>query len=231
MPYVPTTWREGGMTTPGKLDALDNLETMYSEAVSYINGILHAERYYNKTECDSRFFTTFNDGSGSGVICETLDGYTAQDIMNAYMPSGSIVAWPGTVEAIPDGWAMCNGSNGTPDLRNRFVIGAGPVHARGSSGGSNSVTTSATVAIAGHGLTRSETPLHTHSYVDRYNSTIGDVSLTSGGSQWVGAPVDHPTHTDDAGNGTPHGHPATWEGTPNQVKMPKYYALIYIMRL
>ena len=221
------------MTTQGKLDALDNLETMFSEAVSYIDSILHAERYYNKTECDSRFFTTSNDGSGSGVICETLDGSTAQEIINAYMPSGSIVAWLGTAENIPGGWAMCNGSNGTPDLRDRFIMGAGPIHIQGSSGGSNSITTSATVTIAGHALTRSEIPLHTHSYVDRYESAVSDVELypSGGGAAWVGAPVDHPTHTEDTGAGAPHNHLATWEGSSSQEKMPPYHALIFIMRL
>lgn len=42
----------------------------------------------------------------------------------AAFPVGGIIMWSGTIAAIPTGWALCNGSNGTPDLRNRFVIGA-----------------------------------------------------------------------------------------------------------
>lgn len=38
--------------------------------------------------------------------------------------SGVIVMWSGTIATIPSGWVLCNGSNGTPDLRNRFIIGA-----------------------------------------------------------------------------------------------------------
>ncbi len=219
------------MSTQAKLDALDNLEGMYNESISYIDDITHFERYYSKAECASRFFTAANDGTGSGMICEKLDGKTAQQIIDLYVSPGTIIAWPGTVEDVPRGFAVCNGANGTPDLRDRFIVGAGSVHSQGSAGGSNSVTTSATVTIAGHGLTRNEVPLHNHTYVDRYNSTIGDVSLTSGGSQYVGAPVDHPTHTEDAGSGVPHDHPGTYGGTPSQEKMPQYYALLFIMRL
>lgn len=46
-------------------------------------------------------------GSGGGVI-----------------PSGGIIMWKGTVATIPSGWVLCNGSNGTPDLRDRFIVGA-----------------------------------------------------------------------------------------------------------
>lgn len=40
------------------------------------------------------------------------------------VPVGTIVMWKGTVATIPTGWTLCNGSNGTPDLRNRFIVGA-----------------------------------------------------------------------------------------------------------
>lgn len=38
--------------------------------------------------------------------------------------AGTIVQWSGTIAAIPAGWAQCNGSNGTPDLRDKFIIAA-----------------------------------------------------------------------------------------------------------
>lgn len=49
---------------------------------------------------------------------------------------GMIVLWSGSVASIPGGWALCNGSNGTPDLRNRFVVGAGDTYAVDATGGS-----------------------------------------------------------------------------------------------
>lgn len=45
--------------------------------------------------------------------------------------------WSGTVASIPAGWALCNGSNGTPDLRNRFVLGYDAVGTIGATGGTN----------------------------------------------------------------------------------------------
>jgi hypothetical protein len=52
------------------------------------------------------------------------------------LPTGVIVMWSGALDAIPAGWALCDGSDGTPDLRNRFVLGAGTVEYQGSAGGS-----------------------------------------------------------------------------------------------
>jgi len=51
------------------------------------------------------------------------------------LPVGSIIMWNGTVANTPPGWHICNGENGTPDLRNRFVIGAGDKFNPTDSGG------------------------------------------------------------------------------------------------
>ena len=77
----------------------------------------------------------FNDKSDTGSI-----------------PSGVIVMWSGTSSNIPAGWLLCDGSNGTPDLRDRFIVGAGNQYSRGDIGGSNSVT-----------LTTAQMPNHSHS--------------------------------------------------------------------
>lgn len=52
------------------------------------------------------------------------------------LPSGVIVMWSGELDAIPSGWALCDGNNGTPDLRDRFVLGVGAPEYLGSTGGS-----------------------------------------------------------------------------------------------
>ncbi len=54
------------------------------------------------------------------------------------LPAGVIVMWSGQLDAIPDGWALCDGQNGTPDLSNRFVLGADTAAYLGSTGGSRS---------------------------------------------------------------------------------------------
>ena len=48
---------------------------------------------------------------------------------------GIIVAWSGAVVDIPDGWTLCDGTGGTPDLRDRFIIGAGDTYDPGDTGG------------------------------------------------------------------------------------------------
>ncbi len=50
-------------------------------------------------------------------------------------PRGVIVEWFGAIGEIPAGWVLCNGANGTPDLRNRFIVGAGDTYAVNEEGG------------------------------------------------------------------------------------------------
>ena len=57
------------------------------------------------------------------------------DIMS-HVVSGLIMIWQGAIGAIPAGWQICDGTNGTPDLRDRFVVGAGTTYNPGDSGGS-----------------------------------------------------------------------------------------------
>lgn len=46
-----------------------------------------------------------------------------------------ITAWAGSILGIPSGWFLCDGTNGTPDLRNKFIIGAGLTFSVGNEGG------------------------------------------------------------------------------------------------
>lgn len=52
--------------------------------------------------------------------------------------TGAIVLWSGAIVDIPSGWVICDGNNGTPDLRDSFVVGAGNSYAVGASGGGTS---------------------------------------------------------------------------------------------
>lgn len=51
------------------------------------------------------------------------------------LPTGIITLWYGSIINIPAGWLLCDGNNGTPDLRNKFVVGAGNTYAVGATGG------------------------------------------------------------------------------------------------
>lgn len=78
------------------------------------------------------------------------------------VPESIIWIWSGAVVNIPDGYQLCDGTNGTPDLRNRFIVGAGGAYSVGDTGGSNSVT-----------LTLSQLPQHTHPVASSTISSSG----------------------------------------------------------
>lgn len=229
--YNKTDWSEQSMTLQNKLDALDNLEGMYSSAVSYINNILHEADYYTESVCDEKFFSASTDGEGSGLVCETLNGYTALQIITAGAPSGVIGIWPGSIETIPDGWVLCDGENDTPDLRDCFIPGAGNHYSYSSTGGSNTVVTEATITIANHTLLAEEIPKHTHgTIVDYYPS--GPNHAADG---WANNSSDddslenHNRNTDYTGGGGSHNHTATWTGD-EQTRMPPFRAACFIMK-
>jgi len=56
------------------------------------------------------------------------------------LPTGIITLWHGSVVSIPPGWYLCDGTNGTPDLRDRFLVGAGSSYAVGATGGASTHT-------------------------------------------------------------------------------------------
>lgn len=49
--------------------------------------------------------------------------------------SGVIVIWSGSLGTVPEGWLICDGTSGTPDLRDKFVVGQGPILPVGLIGG------------------------------------------------------------------------------------------------
>lgn len=70
----------------------------------------------------------------------TIDAFVAGTIRDLMIDiTGLIVHWSGAVVDIPAGWTLCDGTNGTPDLRNLFVIGAGGAYSPGDTGGQATV--------------------------------------------------------------------------------------------
>src|SRR3990172_3920103 len=61
--------------------------------------------------------------------------FHAGNVEGSGIPSGGIILWSGPADQIPSGWALCDGANGTPDLRDRFVVGAGGGYEIGATGG------------------------------------------------------------------------------------------------
>ena len=79
--------------------------------------------------------------------------------VNFFMvPQGAVGLWSGSAANIPSGWALCNGANGTPDLRDKFVVGAGNTYAVNATGGAASHTHDTTIGTP----TTSSSGAHTH---------------------------------------------------------------------
>ena len=101
--------------------------------------------------------------------------------VNDSFPSGGIIMWSGTIANIPTGFVLCDGTNSTPDLRDRFIIGSGTdsgaTHDIGDTGGANSLT-----------LTSGQLPSHSHG--------VGNLVADSGGSH------SHTGSTSNVGNHT-----------------------------
>jgi hypothetical protein len=137
-----------------------------------------------------------------------------------FIPTGGIIIWSGAANAIPSGWLLCNGSSGTPDLRNRFVVGAGSTYAVAATGGS----ADAIVVSHTHTATSSVSdPGHAHSYINP--ATSGGISGFVSGIQVVSGT----TGTATTGISVSTSIASTGSSGTN-ANLPPYYALCYIMK-
>jgi hypothetical protein len=145
--------------------------------------------------------------------------------------AGMIMLWSGSSATIPSGWLLCDGSNSTPDLRNRFVVGATSTYAVGATGGSaNAIVVShthtATVA------TTSLTGTITNQYVagDTYGNTTGVFSQSNYGVDGDGGET-RPGRTINFDGSHTHTATISTEGSSGtNANLPPYYALCYIMK-
>jgi hypothetical protein len=136
-------------------------------------------------------------------------------------PSGGIIMWSGSIASIPSGWLLCNGSSGTPDLRDRFVVGAGSTYAVNATGGAATVTLSTTNlpshthSISASGTTSSVNLDHLHSIAGSGNT--GAMSGNQNHSHGVTDPGhSHATNYDYASN-QPGASDCNVSGTPTNI--------------
>ena len=104
-------------------------------------------------------------------------------IGNGTFPLGGIIMWSGAISAIPTGWSLCDGSNGTPDLRNRFVLGATNDGSDGTYPGisvsQTGGTADAVVVSHNHSITDNG---HTHSQTGGGTDDDGGANVPGGNS-------------------------------------------------
>ena len=135
------------------------------------------------------------------------------------IPSGGIIIWSGSSTSIPTGWLLCDGTNSTPDLRNRFVVGAGSTYAVGATGGS------ADAIVVSHTHTATVTdPGHTHTVASDNNNNNGFSRQRGGdGQQQLN------TQTGSSTTGITVSNSTTGSSGTN-ANLPPYFALCYIMK-
>lgn len=198
-------------------------------------------------------------GTAGQFLMSKGDGETPQwgsaEIPDAFAP-GMIILWSGTYATIPTGWAICDGTNGTPDLRDRFVVGAGSTYSPGATGGtadativSHNHTVSSTSANAGnhaHSVSGSTGGggSHSHTYsnfLKAYQAVGGGGTFDqkNNGVQTINtSTIGNHTHSVSGSTNTTGSHKHTISsicssaGTSATNKnLPPYYSLAYIMRL
>lgn len=144
----------------------------------------------------------------------------------ATFSSGMIILWKGAVGAVPAGFALCNGANGTPDLRDRFIVGAGNLYAVNATGGS------ADAVVVSHIHTATSTSTVTDpGHIHGGNVTVGGPSFlyNGSGSQAYSAMPSAVTGITVATATTTSAPSGSVVGT--NANNPLYYALAYIMAL
>ena len=167
-------------------------------------------------------------------------GYLTSDII----VKGLIVMWSGSVSNVPTGWALCDGNNGTPNLQDRFIVGAGSTYSPKATGGE-----------ATHKLTIAEMPSHNHnlslsglttsSAGGHIHSVSGSFARIKSNQQYnAERGISYTTYAVDNGgsgfieNSGAHTHSISGSGTISNTgsgiahnNLPPYYALCFIMKL
>jgi microcystin-dependent protein len=146
------------------------------------------------------------------------------------VPSGLIAIWSGSVGSIPSGWVLCNGANGTPDLRNSFILGAGNSYSVGQTGGTSSITIGQTnLPNVNFNATSTVTdPGHTHT-----SNAITDIVVSNGIPDGVsGSTYALRTATiNNAVTGITVATTVASGGSGTAINsLPPYYALAFIMK-
>lgn len=187
-------------------------------------------------------------GSAFSMISAIQTTEVAQVISDMLFKQGMIQPWYGSTLDIPSGWALCDGTNGTPDLRNRFIVGAGSTYSLNATGGATTGTTS-TEGSHSHtgatGATVADLPEHNHTiYVATKNGaggdtqgfgTSGDIAVAGDQQASVGyidtnqAGTQIIGDTGSGGSGHTHSIDADGSHTHTVATLPPYYGLYYIM--
>lgn len=146
----------------------------------------------------------------------------------AAFPVGGIIMWSGSIASIPSGWALCDGSSGRPDLRNRFIVGAGSTYAVGATGGS------ADAIVVAHTHTGTTNSNGTHNHTMTFNRTSKSNNATPFilTDPNIGENINGSAsyNTSSAGAHTHTFTTASSGSSATNANLPPYYALAFIIK-
>ena len=194
------------------------------------------------------FFYKFVLSDANDVVIQTYDNLygivDAQPPAATPIPTGGILLWSGSIGSIPAGYVLCNGNNGTPDLRDRFVVGAGTTYAVNATGG----TADSVVVSHTHTATSTPTvtdPSHTHALMGAASTGTtrglaesitrnvqgGDATASRGYIQTAPNGGENYVQTNTTGITVSVATTIATAGVSGtNANLPPYYALCYIMK-
>ena len=186
--------------------------------------------------------STIVETNPSGVVISgicTADSFSG----NGVVPIGGIIMWSGAISAIPTNFKLCNGNNGTPDLRNKFIVGATndssgttyPGLQPGATGGSADATlvshSHTTNSIIEHQDVGNSSKQLTGGFsIDAYINGSGIFENIGNNNKFIDQ-NNNADHTNTISFEARHRHGTDTQGVSATNKnLPPYYALAYIMR-
>ena len=254
---------DGNFGTSGQVLSSDGTDTAWINAGSLTAGAA-AEVGVTAVNDNSSHFITFVDSSSGNENIKVDTNLTYNPSTNTLnvpnisgngsglsgiesFVTGMIILWYGNTGNIPSGFVLCDGNNNTPDLRSKFVVGAGsPDYTPGSTGGSSSVTLS-TAQIPSHNHTTSVSGTTSTKSLTGDVRRISEGFRASGTASGVFTKVNDPNNpiTGAASNSpvagftfdATHNHTFSASGTSTNTgsgdsheNRPPYHALCYIMK-
>lgn len=173
------------------------------------------------------YFYKFVLKDASGSLLGTYDNIYGivgvQSAVGTTIPTGLISLWYGAIGSVPSGWYLCDGANGTPDLRDKFVVGAGSTYSVAATGGS----ANAVVVTHNHTATSVVTdPTHLHTFTNYATTGGGATSPVIGSSNTTATQSTNAASTGITVATT--NASAGVSGT--NANLPPYYALCYVMK-
>lgn len=154
-----------------------------------------------------------------------LKAAVAEAVTKAADKPGTIKMWSGTLTEIESGWALCDGLNGRPDLRDCFIMGAGATYQVGAKGGSASHSHSLSGSVGARTLTVAQMPAHSH-ILHSLGTGSGNPFDDGSGARLYFA--DRATSV--TGGGQSHDHSLSLSGGQAS-NLPPFYALAFIIKL